>query len=342
MFLGVDLGGTKTEIIMLDQKTNEEIYRERVVSPRDDYAATIATIKQLVEQAKSACDQSVSSVGIGIPGTVSVKTGNVKNANSTWLNGHPLAKDAAEALGLPVAVDNDANCFAVSEASDGAATGEEVVFGVIIGTGCGAGLSVNGKAHIGPNGLGGEWGHNPLPMPRLYAAEARQLQENAAGQRQDILSSIYAHKPMPMLYTEVEVENEFPGHACYCGKFGCLETWISGTGFENDFYRHSGERLKSPDIVTLAEEGHYLAQRVLALYTDRLARGLAHVVNIVDPDAIVLGGGMGNIKSLYDDLPELVSLYAFTDHLDVKILPPAHGDSSGVRGAAWLGRGAAE
>lgn len=340
MLIGVDLGGTKTEIICLHPDRGEELYRYRTASPRGDYDATVKSIYGLVNKAKEETGLTPESIGIGIPGTISTKTGCVKNANSTWINGHPLGRDLSELIGVGVEVDNDANCFAISEAVDGAAKGCEVVFGVIIGTGCGAGLVVDGKAHIGMNGLGGEWGHNQLPMPRIYSPDAAKAQAAQEQARDAIMSPIYAHKTAPSLYVADEVDNEYPGHACYCGKFGCLETWISGTGFENDYFRRSGSRLKGPEIIALVEKGDAQASATLQAYADRLARGLAGVVNIIDPDAIVLGGGMGNIKQLYDLLPDLVENYSFTDHLDVHILSPVHGDSSGVRGAAWLGKSA--
>lgn len=337
MFAGVDLGGTKTEIICLDEASGAEVFRHRKASPRDDYQATLDNITSLVRHAQDECGQSISSLGIGIPGTICSVTNNVKNANSTWLNGHPLAIDLAAMLAMPVAVDNDANCFAVSEAADGAAAGKAVVFGVIIGTGCGAGLAYHGKAHIGMNGIGGEWGHNPLPWPRQYSADARALNAQGAAEREAIISPIYAHKPYIAQYVDNPHDNEYGGQACYCGKFGCLETWISGTGFENDYHRRSGDRLKGADIVARADGGDVHAVRALDAYIDRLARGLASVVDVLDPDAIVLGGGMGNIEHLYKALPDALALYCFSSSLRTDIVPPKHGDSSGVRGAAWLG-----
>lgn len=338
MFAGVDLGGTKTEIICLDEADGAEIFRHRKASPRDDYQATLKSITSLVHYAQDECGQRISSLGIGIPGTICRATGNVKNANSTWLNGNPLAQDLTAMLSLPVAVDNDANCFAVSEGADGAAAGKSVVFGVIIGTGCGAGLAYNGKAHIGMNGIGGEWGHNPLPWPRQYNEDAAGLNTQAMEARDAIISPIYAHKPYIPQYVTNPHDNEHIGAACYCGKFGCLETWVSGTGFENDYQRRSGQNLKGADIVARAEAGESAAEQTLAAYIDRLARGLASVVDVIDPDAIVLGGGMGNIQRLYADLPEKLALYCFSNTLNVNIVAPKHGDSSGVRGAAWLGR----
>lgn len=341
MLAGVDLGGTKTEIICLTPDTGAEIFRHREASPRGDYQATLNNIIALVTTAEQKCGEVITSLGIGIPGTICSETRCVKNANSTWLNGHPLANDLRKMLDRPVAVDNDANCFAVSEAVDGAGAGQDVVFGVIIGTGCGAGVAYKGKAHIGINGIGGEWGHNPLPWPRQYHENAAALNAQSIAAREAILSPIYTHKPYVPHFVEQAHDNEFPGHACYCGKFGCLETWISGTGFENDYARRSGHALKGAEIVQRAEAGddpHALD--TLDMYIDRLGRGLAHVVDILDPDAIVLGGGMGNIARLYAALPDKLAHYCFSSTLRVNILPPKHGDSSGVRGAAWLGRSA--
>ncbi len=341
MLAGVDLGGTKTEIIALDPQTGAEIFRHRNPSPRGDYQATLDNIVALVRHAEEACGQKVASLGIGIPGTICSETRCVKNANSTWLNGNPLADDLSAALNMPVAVDNDANCFAVSEAVDGAAAGHEVVFGVIIGTGCGAGVSYKGKAHIGMNGIGGEWGHNPLPWPRRFDENAAALNAKSIADRDAIISPIYAHKPYIEHFVSNPHDNEFPGTACYCGKFGCLETWISGTGFEKDYALRSGAALKGADIVARAAAGDdQHATAALDMYIDRLARGLAHVVDILDPDAIVLGGGMGNIARLYEELPEKLALYCFSSTLKAHIVAPKHGDSSGVRGAAWLGRSA--
>lgn len=296
MRIGVDLGGTKTELIALDNQTGQVIFRPpREATPRH-YDGVIRTIRDLV----LACEESIGhkgTVGVGIPGTVSRATGLVKNANSTWLIGKPLDRDLCLALDREVRVQNDANCFAVSEAADGAGRGVAVVFGVIIGTGTGAGIAVNGKPLTGINGIAGEWGHNPLPWPE---------------------------------------DHERPGPACYCGLHGCMETWVSGTGFQHDFQRATGREIAAAGIVEMAVAGDVEAAAALARYTDRLARGLAHVINILDPDVIVLGGGMGNIASLYRDVPKLWDQYIFSDTVETALRRPVHGDSSGVRGAAWL------
>ncbi len=339
MRIGIDLGGTKTEIICLNADNGKEIYRQRVPSPKNDYKATIKNMASLVEAAEKTLGKK-GTVGIGIPGTVSSVTGLVKNANSTWLNGHPLDKDLEKVLRRPIKVDNDANCFAVSEATDGAAAGHSVVFGVIIGTGCGAGVVVNGQSLIGLNGIGGEWGHNPLPFPRAHvsAKEATQLVRHFdSGKNCDsVISKTYAKKARPEYFAPDSSWNEFPGEQCYCGKRGCVETWISGTGFKKDYARATGEELSTHDIIVNAAKGEKKAVAALDRYVDRLSRALAGVVDVIDPDVIVLGGGMGNVERLYKDVPKVWERYIFSDTCHTKILPPRHGDSSGVRGAAWL------
>ncbi len=295
MRIGIDLGGTKVEAIALDGEGNV-LTRRRTATPQGDYGATVALMVQLVDQIEAEFGER-GSVGVGIPGAVSPASGRVKNANSTWLLGQPLHLDLAEALGREVRLANDANCFAVSEATDGAAAGAKVVFGVIVGTGTGGGIVVNGQPLTGPNAIAGEWGHNPLPWPQ---------------------------------------GGELPGAACYCGKSGCIETWLSGPGFERDYQRASGVHRSAEDIVALARAGDEPAEHALQRYETRMARALASVINIVDPDAIVLGGGMSNIGRLYDNVPGLWGEYVFSDRVDTQLLPPLHGDSSGVRGAAWL------
>jgi fructokinase len=290
--IGIDLGGTKTEAIALDRATGAELARHRVASPKGDYAATLGTIRDLVVRIETRLG-ATGSVGIGIPGTVSATTGLVKNANSTWLIGKPFDRDLADALGRPVRLANDADCFALSEASDGAGAGAACVFGVILGTGIGGGLVVNGRLLAGPNGIAGEWGHNPLPWPGA---------------------------------------DELPGHYCYCGKMGCIETFLSGPALA----REHGEGLAAPAIVAAAEAGDDRAEGMLGRYEDRLARALATIINVIDPHVIVLGGGMGNIGRLYRNVPRLWGEYVFSDSVATRLLPPAHGDSSGVRGAAWL------
>jgi fructokinase len=296
MRIGVDVGGTKIEAIALDAK-GTELQRIRTATPKGDYAGTIAAIVGLVNELETLTGQT-GTVGVGIPGTIVPATGLVKNANSTWLNGKPLQKDLSAALGREVRCANDANCFAISEATDGAAKGYEVVFGVIFGTGCGGGVTFDGRIHNGPNGLAGEWGHTPLPWVSA---------------------------------------TEFPGPLCYCGQHGCLETWISGTGLEWDFARTSSRNLRGVEIVQAAEAGDVEAQQALERLIDRMARGLSTVVNVLDPDVFVLGGGLSNLGRLYDgELANRLRDYGFGGGVETPILKNLHGDSSGVRGAAWL------
>ncbi|HAT1568757.1 fructokinase [Kluyvera cryocrescens] len=297
MRIGIDLGGTKTEVIALGDQ-GEQLYRHRLPTPRD-YQQTIENIAHLVALAEEATGK-IGTVGIGIPGSISPYTGVVKNANSTWLNGQPFDKDLSQRLNREVRLANDANCLAVSEAIDGAAAGAQTVFAVIIGTGCGAGVAMNGRVHIGGNGTAGEWGHNPLPW---------------------------------MNDDELRYRAEVP---CYCGKQGCIETFISGTGFATDYQRLSGNPLKGSEIMRLVEAGDALAEQALAHYEQRLAKSLAHVVNILDPDVIVLGGGMSNVERLYRTVPSLVKEWVFGGECETPIRKALHGDSSGVRGAAWL------
>ncbi|AQT58918.1 ROK family protein [Cellvibrio sp. PSBB023] len=294
--VGIDLGGTKTEVILLNGKS-QELFRTRIPTVRDDYPATLRDIASLVAQAEAAAGQNHLPVGIGIPGTVSRKTGFVKNANSTWLNGQPFQRDLSVFLQRDVKVTNDANCLAVSEATDGAGRGYEMVFAGILGTGCGAGIAYKGAPLVGPNGLAGEWGHNPLP----WTSEA-----------------------------------ELTARPCYCGKAGCMETFLSGTGLCRSYQLATGEQVKGHDIVERAAQGEAIAQRVLANYYDQLARGLATVINSLDPDVIVLGGGASNIAAIYTAVPKLLPNYVFGRECDTPIVQAVHGDSSGVRGAAWL------
>ncbi|MEQ8396866.1 ROK family protein [Thalassobaculum sp.] len=293
--IGIDLGGTKIESIVLD-RSGKVLERRRVATPRDDYDATVRAVAGLVAEVERSTGGR-GTVGVGIPGTLSRATGLVKNANSTWLNGRALDRDLSEALQRPVRLQNDANCFAVSEASDGAARGANVVFGVILGTGVGAGIVIGGRPIDGPNGIAGEWGHNPLPWP---------------------------------------TDDERPGPACYCGLNGCIETYLSGPGLAAGYARETGSGITSLSLVDAAAAGDAVAHRHLDRYADRLARGLAHVINILDPDVIVLGGGLSNLGVLYERVPALWSRYVFSDRVDTKLVPPRHGDSSGVRGAAWL------
>jgi fructokinase len=295
MRIGIDLGGTKIEAIALADN-GEVLERRRVKSPRGDYQATVAAIVSLINGMEAQLGEE-GSIGIGIPGAVSPATGLIKNANSTWLIGQPLQLDLSEALGRQVRLANDANCFTISEATDGAAAGVGTVFGVIIGTGTGGGIVVNGRLLTGINAISGEWGHNPLPWP---------------------------------------LADELPGPDCYCGKQGCIETWLSGPGFERDYARHSGNMLPAADIVQLAEQGVHAAEATLSRYEDRMARALATVINLLDPEVIVLGGGMSNIQRLYRNIPTIWNDYIFSDEVTTRLLPPIHGDAGGVRGAAWL------
>ncbi|ECC2469377.1 fructokinase [Salmonella enterica] len=298
MRIGIDLGGTKTEVIALDD-AGEQRFRHRLPTPREDYQQTIETIATLVDMAEQATGQT-GSVGIGIPGSLSPYTGVVKNANSTWLNGQPFDSDVSRRLKREVRLANDANCLAVSEAVDGAAAGAQTVFAVIIGTGCGAGVALNGRAHIGGNGTAGEWGHNPLPW---------------------------------MDDDELRYREEIP---CYCGKQGCIETFISGTGFATDYQRLSGKTLKGDEIIRLVDAQDAVAELALSRYELRLAKALSHVVNILDPDVIVLGGGMSNVERLYKTVLSLMKSFVFGGECETPVRKARHGDSSGVRGAAWL------
>ena len=295
MRIGIDLGGTKIEALAID-KAGIELLRYRIDTPRDDYRATIMAMAGLVLRIEQETGTR-GSVGAGIPGSISGRTGLVKNANSTWLNGQPLQRDISAVLGREVRVANDANCLAVSEATDGAAAGKGVVFGVILGTGCGGGLAVHGHIHAGANGVGGEWGHNPLPWL-------------------------------------TEAEN--PGPVCYCGKRGCMETWVSGTGVARDFREVTGKAQTSREILAACEAGDAEAVAAVERLEDRLARGLAHLINVLDPDVLVFGGGLSKVERLYREVPRLLPKYVFGGEAETPLLQAKYGDSSGVRGAAWL------
>ena len=297
MRIGIDLGGTKIEGIALGEDGGV-LRRRRIATPRDDYQETLAAIVTLVGEIERELGR-LGSVGVGIPGTISSETGLVKNANSTWLIGRPLGEDLRRMLGRPVRFANDANCFALSEATDGAAAGADVVFGVIIGTGAGGGIVVHRRVLAGRNGIAGEWGHNPLPAPR---------------------------------------EGEWPGPPCYCGRSGCIETFLSGPGLARDYQASGGAPLSAFDIATRAEAGEPLALGSIGRYEGRMARALASVINLIDPDAIVLGGGLSNIDRLYESVPRLWTPFVFSDRIDTRLVRAAHGDASGVRGAAWLWR----
>jgi fructokinase len=293
--IGVDLGGTKIEAIALGDD-GRELARRRVPTPRHDYDATIRAIVSLVIGIEQDTGRE-GSVGVGMPGALSPASGLVKNANSTWLIGRAIDRDLSQALGRPVRCANDANCFALSEATDGAGAGARVVFGVIIGTGTGGGVVVDGRVLTGPNAIAGEWGHNPLPWPR---------------------------------------DDERPGPPCYCGKSGCIETFLSGPGLARDYRAVTGVDLEASEIAGRAERGEDAAAAALARYEDRIARALAGVLNLLDPDVVILGGGMSRVMRLYDSVPRLWQAWAFSDKIATPLRPPHHGDSSGVRGAAWL------
>jgi fructokinase len=296
--LGIDLGGTKIEIIALDP-SGGVLLRRRRDSPRGDYQKTLDAIAALIAEAEAELGAR-GTLGFGTPGAISPATGLLKNSNSTWLNGRPLDRDLAQTLGRPIAMANDADCFALSEATDGAGAGAASVFGVIVGTGVGGGLVIHGRVLAGPNAIAGEWGHNPLPWPH---------------------------------------PDELPGPDCYCGLQGCLETWLSGPGLAQDHRRQTGSKAAPPAILAAALAGDAGAEASLRRYDDRLARGLASVINLVDPEVIVLGGGLSQLERLYRTVPALWGRYVFSDTVRTRLVAPMHGDSSGVRGAAWLGRG---
>jgi fructokinase len=293
--MGVDVGGTKIAAVVLGPD-GTQLWTHRVATPRDDYAATIGAIALMVHEGERAVGQPVT-VGLGIPGAPSRATGLIKNANSTWLNGRPLQSDLETGLGRPVRLANDANCLAVSEAADGAAAGAAVVFGVILGTGTGGGVVVNGRLLDGVNAIGGEWGHNPLPWPEA---------------------------------------GELPGAACYCGRSGCIETWLSGPALARDYARAGGDPIPSEVIVVRAAAGENRAQEALSRWEHRLAKALATVINVLDPDVIVVGGGLSRLPGIYDRIPRLWGPWVFSDVVATRFVPAAYGDASGVRGAAWL------
>lgn len=295
MRIGIDLGGTKIEGVVLAADGSEKA-RKRVSTPPGSYDAIVAAVVDLVAGLEARAG-SAASIGIGIPGAVSPITGLVKNANSTRLIGRPLDADLRAAIGRPVRLANDANCFTVSEAADGAGAGAHVVFGVILGTGVGGGLVIGGLPVKGSNAIAGEWGHNPLPWL-------------ADGQR--------------------------PGPPCYCGKRGCVETFLSGPALAQEFHDAAGKDASPAGIAALAAAGDSTALATMETYEGRLARSLAGVINVVDPDVIVLGGGLSNIERLYGNVPHLWDEWVFSEEVSTRLLPNRHGDSSGVRGAAWL------
>ena len=301
MRIGIDLGGTKIEGLALADD-GRELDRRRIAAPRGNYDDTIRAVADLVDAIEAAArarldEAPKARVGLGIPGAISPATGVIKNANSTWLNGRRLADDLSQALGRPVRLANDANCFALSEATDGAAAGAAVVFGVIIGTGTGGGLVVNGQIVVGANAIAGEWGHNPLPAPE---------------------------------------DDERPGPPCYCGRSGCIETFLSGPALARDYIALGGDDTSAADIAARAGRGEDRALACIDRYARRFARAIASIINVVDPDVIVLGGGLSNITQLYDNVPRLWGAHVFSDRVDTKLARAKHGDASGVRGAAWL------
>ncbi len=295
MRIGIDLGGTKIEVLVLDDQGHER-HRERVPTPRHDYEGTVAAIAALVRRAETQVG-ATCTVGVGMPGAISPATGLVKNANSTWLNGQPFADDLQRTLDRPVRFANDANCLALSEATDGAAAGASIVFGVILGTGVGGGVVVRGSVLIGANAVSGEWGHNMLPWPQA---------------------------------------GEWPGEACYCGRTGCLETHLSGPSMSREFLRLTGREATPAQLLEWAAKGDTQAQQAWHRYEDRLARALASIINVLDPDVIVAGGGVSNAARLYEQVPALWGRWVFSDRVDTRFVPATFGDSSGVRGAAWL------
>lgn len=294
MRIGIDLGGTKIEAIALDGAN--VLARRRVPAPRGDYDATIRALCELVAAIQKETGRQ-GTIGVGIPGAMSAQTGLVKNANSVWLIGKPFDRDLERALGQPVRVTNDANCFALSEATDGAAKSAHAVFGVILGTGTGGGIVIAGEVLEGRHRIAGEWGHNPLPWPG---------------------------------------DDERPGHPCYCGQTGCIETFLSGPGLSRTYAQLTTQRIEASEIAARADAGEAAAGSALEMYERRLARALASIINVLDPDVIVLGGGLSNIERLYRNIPALWGPYVFSDHADTPLVRAVHGDASGVRGAAWL------
>eukprot|EP01037_Dinobryon_pediforme_P013492 gene13492-13605_t len=295
MLIGIDWGGTKIEGVAME-RDGRELLRLRETTPRHDYVGCINVIKAMIDELENQTGKS-GSVGIGIPGSLEPKSRLGKGASSTWLLGRPVEKDLFDIIQREMKVENDADCFAASEAVDGAGAGHNVVFAVILGSGVGAGIAVGGRAHHGPNNSGGEWGHNPLPFMNT---------------------------------------TEIPGQPCYCGRHGCMETWVSGRSFEADYTRHTGEDLKAWDIIEKKRQGDRLCGLLWDRYIDRVARGLATVVNTLDPDVLVMGGGMSNVDELYQDLPPALASRVFSTVFHTPIKKAVHGDSSGVRGAAWL------
>lgn len=324
--IGIDFGGTKTEIIALQADNGKEIFRKRIPTARDDYQQTVSDIAQLVCEAEETLGQK-ASVGMGMTGFVDRDTGIAQNANTTWVNGQPLLNDLSQALERQVRIENDANCFAVSEARDGAGKDHGIVFGAILGTGCGGGLVINQNLIRGANNITGQWGHNPLPYPRQLAMIKNDKKFNQS-RYEETRGISYTEKNKAWM--------EYPGEVCFCGKRGCLETWISGTGLKMDYHRVEKEKLSTHDIIDNAIKGEPKAKFALERYVDRLARALSSVINLLDPNVIILGGGMSNVEVLYDMVPAVWGKYIDSDSVKTLLVPPRHGDSSGVRGAAQL------
>jgi fructokinase len=293
--IGIDLGGTKIAGITLDG-SGMTLAERRIATPRGDYEGTVRAVADVVAQLEAEAGRE-ASVGVGMPGAISPATGLVKNANSVWLNGRPFQADLEASLGRPIRVENDANCLAVSEAVDGAAAGAFLVWAIILGTGVGSGIAIDGAALSGRHRIAGEFGHNPLPAPH---------------------------------------DGERPGPACYCGRHGCIETWVSGTGLAADHARRTGHAMRGEEVIAAMRAGDSAAQATVGRHRDRLARSIAHVVNVIDPDAIVIGGGLSRVPEIIDGLAEAVAPHVFSDGFDTPILASRHGDASGVRGAAWL------
>ncbi|MGH8444229.1 MAG: ROK family protein [Solimonas sp.] len=296
MRIGIDLGGTKIEGIVMGEGSRV-VAQQRIATPTEDYTATVDALAALAHRLEAAAGASGLPIGIGTPGAVSLLTGRMKNCNSTCLNGQPLLADLEARLGPRVRIANDADCLALSEAHDGAAAGAETVFGAILGTGAGGGIVVRGQLLRGANAIAGEWGHNPLPWPQ---------------------------------------PGELPGTACYCGRSGCIETWVSGTGLARDHAHINGGALRGEEIVAAAEAGDAAAEATMQRYVPRLARGLAHIINVLDPQVIVLGGGLSRLRRLYREVPEAWKPWVFSDEVRTRLVPAQYGDASGVRGAAWL------
>jgi fructokinase len=327
MRIGIDFGGTKTEVVALHARNGKELYRHRVPTKKNDYDATIKTMVDLILTAEDQTGQA-GTVGICVPGPIYTSTGLTGCPNTPWINDRPFKSDLEKALGRQIRMENDANCFVVSEATDGAAAGKNNVFGMIIGTGCGGGFYINGKVVSGLNGLAGECGHVPLPYPRVYAPNGIDSDFKISGDK--------PREGLPIYETNDPSWSEYPGEPWKCGRAGTWETWISGTGFKMDYQRVTGEKLSTHDIIENALRGEEKALAAFERYCDRMARCLSFVINLIDPEVIVLGGGMSNVDQIYKVIPQIWDNYVYADEVLTKLVPPRHGDSSGVRGAAWL------